>query len=97
MVKKTGEPVVLIVDLPDGSKKIDFSDRPLTMGGVEVQSLVMREPCVSDQLSAEHIKAPGKNEVTIIANLCEQSPDDLAVLKMSQYGRLQDAYRDFMS
>jgi hypothetical protein len=90
-------PAALIVDLPDGTKKIDFSDRPLSIDGVEIKSLVMREPTVDDQLSQEHIKLPGQQEVTIIANLCEQDPAAIRALKIKQYGRLQDAYRDFMS
>lgn len=86
-----------ITDQPDGSKKVDFSDVPLLIDGTEVKSVVMREPEVGDQLAVDHIQSPGKSEVAIIANLCELSPESLATLKMRQYGRLQDAYRAFMS
>lgn len=84
------------VDMPDGSKKIDFSDMPLSIDGTAVTSIIMREPIVDDQLSVENITSEGRREVTIIANLCEQSPGAIGALKMRQYGRLQDAYRDFM-
>jgi hypothetical protein len=86
-----------ITDQPDGSKKVDFSDVPLVIDGTGVKSLVMREPVVGDQLAVDHIQSAGKSEVAIIANLCEISPENIATLKMRQYGRLQDAYRAFMS
>lgn len=86
-----------ITDLPDGSKKVDFSDVPLVIDGTEVKSVIMREPVVGDQLAVDSIKSAGKSEVAIIANLCELSPENIATLKMRQYGRLQDAYRAFMN
>lgn len=86
-----------ITDNPDGSKSIDFTDIPLTIDGTEVKSVTMREPMVDDQLAVDHIQSVGRSEVTIIANLCELAPDAIGALKMRQYGRLQDAYRAFMS
>jgi len=86
-----------ITDNPDGSKSIDFTDSPLMIDGTEVKSVNMREPMVDDQLAVDHIPTQGRSEVTLIANLCELAPDAIGSLKMRQYGRLQDAYRAFMS
>lgn len=86
-----------IEDLPDGSKKVKFSDTPLTINGVTVAELVMREPKVSDQLAVDHIKSAARSEVMIIANLTEQAPDAIEGLTMRQYGRVQSAYLAFMS
>lgn len=83
-------------DLPDGSKKIDFSDFPLKIDGTDVMKLVMREPTVGDQLAVDSIKSSGESEVAIIANLCELSPAAVHGFTMRQYGRLQGAYAAFM-
>ncbi|MEP1637269.1 phage tail assembly protein [Ascidiaceihabitans sp.] len=91
------KPEQIIVDNPDGSKTVHFKDHPLMIDGTEVKSVDMREPLVDDQLAVDHIQSAGRSEVTIIANLCELPPETVGSLKMRQYGRLQDAYRAFMS
>lgn len=91
------QPDAIIVDNPNGSKTVHFRDHPLMIDGTEVKSVNMREPLVEDQLAVDHIQSAGKSEVAIIANLCELPPEAIGSLKMRQYGRLQDAYRAFMS
>lgn len=85
-----------ITDQVDGSKLVDFSDKPLKIDGTDVTKMVMREPTVGDQLAVEHIKSAAESEVNIIANLCEIAPDAMHGFTMRQYGRLQEAYAAFM-
>lgn len=84
------------IDQADGSKLIDFSDKPLKIDGTDVTKMVMREPVVGDQLAVEQIKSAAESEVNIIANLCEIAPNVVHGFTMRQYGRLQDAYAAFM-
>jgi hypothetical protein len=84
-----------IKDAPDGSKTIDFSDRPIEIDGTSVTRLVMREPTVGDQLAVSSMKNPAEREIALIANLCELSPEIISGFTMRQYNRLQDAYTDF--
>lgn len=85
-----------IEDMPDGTKKVKFDDKPVMVAGTEVKSIVMREPTVDDQMAVDHVPSPAKKEIAILANLCEMSPEDIGTMKMVQYGRLQFAYQAFM-
>jgi hypothetical protein len=77
----------------DGSVTVDFSDRPVKMEGGEVKELVLREPTVQDQMTARKWgkNEPAASEVFLISSLAERSPEDIRVLTLKQYGRLQDA------
>ena len=83
--------------MEDKNTKIDFSDRPLMIDGVEVKSLEMREPTVGDQLAVDKLGSAAEKEIAMFANLCEVAPEVLHGLKLKQYGKLQDAYADFTS
>jgi hypothetical protein len=77
----------------DGSVTVDFSDRPAKMAEGEVKELALREPTVQDQLTARKLgkNEPAASEVFLLASLSERSPEDIRVLTLKQYGRLQDA------
>lgn len=87
-----------VKDNEDGSKTIDFSDRPLKIDGTEVKALPMREPTVQDQLTASKMALgdDAETEVLMFANLTELSPDAIKGLPMRQYKRLQVAYIGFL-
>ena len=64
--------------------------------GANVMVLTMREPTVADQLAAAEIKGTDAlKEVTLIANLCDVSPDDIKRLSLRDYYKVQAAYADF--
>lgn len=71
-------------------------DTGIEINGTTVKVLTMREPTVADQLSADEIKgSDAVKEITIFANLCEISPDEIKQMTMKDYRKLQEAYRDF--
>lgn len=78
-----------------------FADIALKRGakidGTQVKALRMREPKVSDQLATEAAKgSDAEREITLFANLCEQSVDAIKDLSLADYRRLQEAYRLFL-
>ena len=79
----------------EGSIKIQLKT-PISIDGAEVSTLSMREPTVQDQLDVDSMKGtPANKEVSMLANLCEISPDDVKQMKMRNYRRLQEAYEVF--
>lgn len=78
----------------------DFVDvklgRPLEIDGAQVTALRMREPTVADQLAASEMQGgAAQQEITMIANLCEITPDDLKRLPLRDYRKLQEAFLGF--
>ena len=74
--------------------------RPVTVGGNTVHELRMREPAVGDTLTVEKTMrggTDGEREVRLFANLCEVPTEAIEQLRMYDYKRVQDAYRDFLS
>lgn len=70
--------------------------RPLEIAGVAVSTLRMREPTVGDQMVASEIKgSAAQQEIVMIANLCEISPDDIKRLPLRDYRKLQEAFLGF--
>lgn len=79
----------------NGVIKIELNT-PIDIDGAEVSTLSMREPTVQDQLDVDSMKGTQANkEVSMLANLCEISPDDVKQMKMRNYRRLQEAYEVF--
>jgi hypothetical protein len=72
--------------------------RPITLdSGIEQGILRMREPTVEDQIVHDEMKgSDAVREVTMFANLCEVSPDDIRKLNLKSYRRLQEAYGGFL-
>lgn len=71
--------------------------RPVKLAnGTGAEVIRMREPTPSDQLAVESIKQEVKREITLLANLCELSPDDIAGLPMKSYNRLIEGFQGFL-
>lgn len=70
--------------------------RPIEIDGVQVTTLRMREPTVADQLILEDMKgSDATKEVTLVANLCEVTPDDIKRLTLRDYRKVQKAFSGF--
>lgn len=68
----------------------------IDIDGTTVKTLTMREPTVADQLAASEIKGTSAvQEITLIANLCEVSPDDIKKLTLKDYRKVQEAFAGF--
>lgn len=71
--------------------------RAVEIDGAEVTGLRMREPTVADQLALDKMKGgEAEREITLMANLCEVSPEAIQSLKLADYKRLQEAFRLFL-
>jgi hypothetical protein len=69
---------------------------PIDIDGAEVSTLTMREPTVQDQLDVDQLKgSAATKEVTLLANLCEVTPDDIKKMTMRNYRRVQEAMEAF--
>lgn len=78
-----------------GAVDIDLS-RPIEIDGASVSALRMREPTVGDQLAVQDIRGDAMQELTLFANLCEITPNDVKRLSMRDYRKLQAAWRGFI-
>ncbi|MGQ5522656.1 phage tail assembly protein [Chitinimonas sp. PSY-7] len=68
--------------------------KPITLNGVQVDRLTLREPTVGDQLIARKIAAQDdvQFELNMFASLAGCSPNDLHQLPLRDYDKLQKAY-----
>lgn len=83
------------IKLGDGTAQVTLS-RPLDIDGAKVNVLTMREPIVSDQLAAQAISGESsKQEISLMANLCSVTPDDIQKLPLRDYARMQVAFGFF--
>lgn len=71
--------------------------RPIDLDGTQVTSLRIREPTVQDQIACQSVKgSTAQQEVTLFANLCGITPDNIQKLRLRDYRKLQDAYSNFL-
>ena len=71
---------------------------PVSVSGIETNELYMRRPRVRDMLVGEKKnKSDAEKEILLFANLCEVDPEVIESLDMQDYGKLQQAYQDFLS
>ncbi len=71
---------------------------PISVDGAMLSELTVRRPKVRDMLAMENMtKNDAEKEIHLFANLCEVSPESLYELDMSDYGKLQKVYQDFLS
>lgn len=71
--------------------------RPIEIDGAQVTVLRMREPTVADQLMLDDLKGgDATKEVTLVANLCEVTPDDIKRLTLRDYRKVQQAFAGFI-
>ena len=70
--------------------------RPIEIDGAQVTALRMREPTVADQLILDEMKgSDATKEVTLVANLCEVTQDDIKRLTLRDYRKVQKAFWGF--
>ena len=75
-----------------------FLKYPITINGLQVDSVTMRRPTVGDLLDAERGGADDKTaEIRLMANLCQLAPDDIKLLDLYDYGKLQTQLGKFQS
>ena len=81
----------------DGSVDITLAGKKrLTIDGVEVTALRMREPTVDDQLAQEKIQgSAAEKEIGLMANLCQVTPAQISGLSLRNYKRVQAAFVGF--
>ncbi len=71
---------------------------PITVEGASISRLTIRRPKVRDMLASDKpSKSDAEKEINLFANLCEVTPESLHELDMADYGKLQQAYQDFLS
>lgn len=71
--------------------------RPIEIDGAQVTVLRMREPTVADQLMLDDLKGgDATKEVTLVANLCEVTPEDIKRLTLRDYRKVQQAFAGFI-
>jgi len=69
---------------------------PVDLDGTQTRQVTMREPTVQDQLDVQAIKASeAHREVTLMANLCDLTPEQVKAMTMRNYRRLQGALEVF--
>lgn len=79
----------------DGTATITLAGK-VEMDGVKITAISMREPTVRDQLAGEKSKGgDAEKEISIFANLCEQTPAFIESLSLRNYKRVQEAYTGF--
>lgn len=77
------------------SEKIELKTG-IDIDGAKIKTLTMREPTVADQLAASEVKGnSAQQEITLIANLCEITPDDVKKMTLHDYRKVQTAFAGF--
>lgn len=90
-------------ELPDYIKETADGDydvslrRPIKIDGASIGVLRMREPTVNDNLVQEATKGSDSlKEMTTFANLCSVTIEDIKLLKLHDYRRVQEAFANFI-
>ena len=79
----------------DGSVTVTLASG-IDMQGARVKVVTMREPTVADQIAAQEIKGTAAaQEVALIANLAQISPDEVKSMTLRDYRRVQEALVGF--
>lgn len=82
----------------DASKTVVELKYPVTSDGTELKCLHIRRPKVRDSLAAAKLGGTDEEkEIRYLANLCEIATDVIESLDISDFRKLQEAYRDFLS
>jgi hypothetical protein len=69
---------------------------PLVIDGAKVPKLTMREPTVKDQLLMDEVTGgAATKELSMMANLCMVTPDDLVGMSLRDYKKVQAAFLGF--
>lgn len=79
------------------SVKVELSE-PLTIGGAKVSIVTLRAPKVRDMLVMDKLGgSDAEKEIRLIASLCDIEPAAIEEMTLADYGKLQEAYRGFLS
>jgi len=71
-------------------------DYPITVDGVEVSSVTMRRPTVSDQLAFEDGNgSEAHRTVLMMANLCDVPPGSIKEMDGADFDNLVSVYQGF--
>jgi hypothetical protein len=57
----------------------------------------MREPKVRDMMIVDNESTAAKKELSLMANLCNLTTDEIQDMNLRDYGELQGALKGFMS
>ena len=78
-------------------QKIKLSN-PIKIDGVDVHELSLRRPKVRDLIAAgKRNVSESEREVDLIANLAEVAPEAIQELDLSDYLKIQEWLKDFLS
>ncbi|UPA54527.1 phage tail assembly protein [Wolbachia pipientis] len=72
-------------------------NNPITVDGISVSELSMREPKVRDLLAIERIEGEALKEVALIANLTSIPKEVVEDLCIKDYVEIQKVLKDFLS
>lgn len=72
-------------------------NNPITVDGISVSELLMREPKVRDLLAIERIEGEALKEVALIANLASVPKETVEDLCIKDYVKIQKVLKDFLS
>lgn len=72
-------------------------NNPITIDGISVSELSMREPKVRDLLAIERIEGEALKEVALIANLASVPKETVEDLCIKDYVKIQKVLKDFLS
>ncbi|MFP3022860.1 MAG: phage tail assembly protein [Wolbachia sp.] len=72
-------------------------NNPITVDGISVSELSMREPKVRDLLAIERIEGEALKEVALIANLTSVPKEAVEDLCIKDYVEIQKVLKDFLS
>lgn len=71
-------------------------DYPITINGAQVTRIRLRRPKTRDTLIARKMKGDSaEQEIALIANLSELSPEDVQELDVADYRKVQQALEAF--
>ncbi|WP_174516837.1 phage tail assembly protein [Wolbachia endosymbiont of Cardiocondyla obscurior] len=71
-------------------------NNPITVDGISVSELSMREPKVRDLLAIERIEGEALKEVALIANLASVLKEVVEDLCIKDYVEIQKVLKDFL-
>lgn len=78
------------------AEKIEL-EFPININGADVKVLHMRRPRVNDTLIADKMAGnDAEKEITMFANLCEISPEDIGKLDLKDYRKIQRIFDSFL-
>ena len=83
--------------MSENTKKIKFSRKYALNGGLMADTITMREPTVGDEINAQE-SAPKDSliQITLFANLCNLTLDELKQISSKDGQRIAEAYNSFL-